>query len=467
LSADSATDEITPASTAPAWRRVGLGVLSASLPAGLIDEAVAATGVGQRRVRLLPARVVVLFVLACSLFGTDGYRQVWRQLVSGWPALARITPTRSAFTQARRRVGEAPLAYLFERVRGVQGAPGMPGVFLAGRRLVAWDGTKLHLADTEVNDAAFGRDRGGGTVAGYPRLWLLTLIECGTHAVIAAAFNGRDGEHTLARRLIGDLRPDMLLIVDRNFFGYQLWAAAAGTGAGLLWRVKLDRQLPVVRALPDGSWLSVLKPPAHRRGQPAIPVRVCEYTVTVTSTSPAGVSTRTERFRLVTNLLDADLLPAGQLADCYRQRWEAETGYQNLKTRQRGPKVVLRSRDPAGVRQETWAYLLTYQALRALISHTAAEHRLDTDQLSFLTCLRAARRHIINRAVHTRRDLTDALRRLADDLLDDQLDPRRPRSSPRAVKRPTSPYRSKKRTEPASTTTTYKITVTGPDQPTP
>ncbi|MDG4827811.1 IS4 family transposase [Solwaraspora sp. WMMD1047] len=448
-----------------AWQHIGLGVLSQSVPRELIDEAVAATGVTQRRVRLLPARVVVLFVLAMCLFSTDGYRQVWRLLVSGWPALARITPTTSAFSQARQRLGEAPLRYLFERVAGARGEPGMPGVFVAGRRVVAWDGTKLQTADSPANEAAFGRDAGGGgNTAGYPRLWLLTLIECGTHAVIGASF-GREAEMVQARALLPLLREDMLLVADRNFHGYDLWRAAEATGAGLLWRMKSNRHLPVVRALPDGSWISVIKPPpGRRRGtEPVITVRVIEYTVTVATTNRHGVTAcRTERYRLVTNLLCPQDITAGQLIDCYHQRWETENSYQNLKTHQRGSKVVLRSHDPTGVRQEMWAHLIVYQALRDLITTTAAEHHLDPDRLPFLTCLRLARRHVINTAITTSRDLTSALITVADELLDDQTGPRRSRSSPRAVKRPTSPYRGKKRTEPASTTATYTTNLTKP-----
>jgi hypothetical protein len=467
LATDSSTVAATPASTQPAWQRIGLGVLARSVPAQLIDQAVAATGVTQRRLRLLPARVVVVFVLALAVFSGEGYRQVWRQLVSGWPTLARITPTTSALSKARRRLGHAPLKYLFDRVAGVQGRPGMPGVFVAGWRLVAWDGTKLQVPDSDVNIAEFGYDRGGGgTEAGYPRLWLLTLIECGTHAVIAAAF-GRQAETVLARQLVHHLREDMLLIADRNFFGYDLWTAAHATNAGLLWRAKANRLLPVVKALPDGSWISTIKPPPHRRGYPPLTVRVVEYLATVTTTTPEGNTTcRTERYRLVTNLCDPALITAADLADCYRQRWESETTYRHLKTSQRGSKVVLRSRDPDGIRQEIWAYLITYQAIRDLITHTAAEAGLDTDRLSFTTCLHAVRRHIINTAIATIAQLTDALTTTADELLDDYRSPRRSRSAPRAVKRPRSAYQAKKRTNPATTTVTYNIALlTGQESP--
>jgi hypothetical protein len=155
--------------------------------------------------------------------------------------------------------------------------------------------------------------------------------------------------------------------------------------------------------------------------------------------TPAARRSRTCEVPPVSRRLDHHTITGPQLADCYHQRWEVETSHQHLKTRQRGPRVVLRSRDPAGVRQETWAYPITYQGLRELISRTAAQHRLDTDRLSFLTCLRAARRQLINRALHAADDLRTALGQLADDLLDDQLDLRRPRSSPARSNDPSRP----------------------------
>jgi hypothetical protein len=456
----------------PAWRQVGLGVLSQVLPGSLIDEAVAATGCAQQRVRLLPARLVVVFVLAMVVFSADSYCQVWRQVASGWSGLARLTPSRSAFTQARRRVGEAPLAWLFARVRGQRAPVGMAGVFWFGLRVVAWDGTMLQVPDSAANVAAFGRgSSGGGAAGGFPRLWLVMLVECGTRAVIDAAF-GRESEVVLAGRLIGSLRPGMLLLADRNFTAYQSWMQARAQGAHLIWRVKSDRLLPVVRVLPDGSWLSRITPPA-RRGRiaaladaTAIMVRVVEYTVTVATTDPHGQGgVRVESVRLMTSLLDPDHAPAAQLAACYAQRWEIETSYQDFKTRLRGPGAILRSHDPADVRQELWAYLTVYQALRQLITDTAAAHHVDADTLSFLTCLRVVRMKITNVAVVAGQALADAMTELIDHLLHDPVPPRRPRTSPRAVKRPHKSYRSKK-PDMTSTHTTYTINVIPAGTPT-
>ncbi|MGI5185832.1 IS4 family transposase [Dactylosporangium sp. CA-152071] len=420
--------------------------MSQVVPGSLIDEAVAATGVGQRRVRLLPARLVVLFVLAMVVFSGNGYTHVWRQMVSGWPGLARLAPTRSAFTQARRRLGEAPLAWLFTRLRGACGQAHTPGVFAFGLRKVAWDGTTITVPDSPGNAEAFGRSRGGGgNVGGYPRLWLNVLIECGTRAVVAAAF-GHGGEVALAGHLLGGLGPDMLLLADRNFCSYQLWQQARARGAHLLWRVKADRLLPVHHVLPDGSWLSRINPSRAERaaGATAITVRVVRYAITITTTGPHGRTSRREHVRLMTSLLDPDLASAADLAACYHERWEQETGYADLKTWLRGPDVILRSRQPQDVRQELWAHLIVYQTLRHLITDIATSQHLDPDTLSFLTCLRIIQLKITNLAIVAGQPMTEALLELEDHLLTEQIPTRRTRSSPRVVKRPTKPYPSKK-----------------------
>jgi hypothetical protein len=330
----------------PVWQRMGLGVLAEHVPASLVDQVLADTGRVQRRLRRLPARAVVWFVLALTLFHGQGYRSVWRELTHSEADDAPTPPT-PGLSQARRRVGSAPLAALFARLSGPQAAPGAVGAFLGGLRLVSWDATMLDVPDSPANQAAFIASRNTRGRGSYPKVRLLQLIECGTHAVIDAAF-GAVSEQVLARRVLSSLGAGMLLLGDRNFPSYQLWREAAGTGAHLLWRVKASTLLPRIATFTDGSYLAVLPRPGTR-GRLGIWVRVIEYTVTVTATTPHGASsTRVELFRLITTITNPHLATAAQLAQCYHQRWESETVYKSLKTHQRGPRQVLRSQDPTG-----------------------------------------------------------------------------------------------------------------------
>jgi hypothetical protein len=460
-----------------------LGVLTEQIPPAMVDEAVAETGRVQRRCRLLPARAVVYFVLGLCLFsgadatGPPGYRSVARSLTGGLRPVGGLRlPTSAALTRARQRLGAAPLQALFARIRGPLGQVGTPGVCAFGRRIVAWDGTGIDTADTAANAEAFGR---AGTshaeVAGHPQLRLLALIECGTHAVLAAAFDGFHAatEQALARRVLGGLAPGMLLLADRNFPGHVLWGAAAGTGADLAWRIKRNHVFVPVRRLADGSFLSVMGTPAEnvRHGQaraagrplPGPPeghlVRIVEYTVTVTA---ADGNRREEPFRLVTTLLDPLQAPAAELAALYHERWESELGYGELKTRLRGAAVILRSRSPELVRQEMFAFLVVYQALCALRVAAAQTAGIDPDRISFTITIRLARDQAGTQAAAIPGNLQQAVEQTITDLLDDQLPPRRSRTYER-IKRPpknTYPRRKHDHVRPPSKVS-YALTVTG------
>jgi hypothetical protein len=132
--------------------------------------------------------------------------------------------------------------------------------------------------------------------------------------------------------------------------------------------------LPVVQSLADGSYLSRIHPARdrHRHADPTI-VRVVEYRLD----DPGRAQATGTVDRLVTSILDPTAAPAAALAALYAQRWEIETALGELKTSQRGPGAVLRSRTPDGVRQEVWAHLLVHYALRRLVHQAASGQALD------------------------------------------------------------------------------------------
>ena len=319
----------------PVWQRMGLGVLAEQIPADLVDQVLADTGRVQRRLRRLPSRAVVWFVLALTLFHGQGYRSVWRELAHSGADDAS-TPSTPGLSQARRRVGPAPLGALFARLRGPQAAPGAAGAFLGALRLVSWDATMLDVPDSPANQAAFIASRNKRGRGAYPKVRLLQLIECGTHAVIDAAF-GAVSEQVLARQVLGSLGAGMLLLGDRNFPSYQLWHQAVATGAHLLWRVKASTLLPRVGTFTDGSYLAVLPRPGTG-GRLGIWVRVIEYSVTVTATTPDGATTtRVESFRLITTITDPHLATAAQLADCYHSAGNQKRSTSHSRPTNAGP----------------------------------------------------------------------------------------------------------------------------------
>jgi hypothetical protein len=374
---------------------VSIGVLTRVFPPDLVDRVVAEAGRMERRQRLLPARVVVYYVLGLALYSSSSYEEVMRMLVEGlsWQSGWRrpwSVPTKAALFQARRRLGSEPLRALFEAVAVPLAEPRTAGAFYRGCRLVSIDGTCLDAADTPANERAFGRPgsgRGEG-VGAFPQLRLVGLGECGTHALFAVAIGPlADDERALAGRLLGALEPGMLCLADRGFYSFELWNQARAAGAQLVWRTKSNHRLAVSERLSDGSYLSRLFASSDRRREDGVPVRVVEYEL-----DDPGRPANDTRYRLLTTILDPDQAPADELAPLYAQRWEFEGALDELKVHQRGPRVVLRSKTPDGVTQEAYGHLCVHYAIRWLMHAVALEHGHDPDRISFTRTLRAARR---------------------------------------------------------------------------
>ncbi|MCX5401288.1 IS4 family transposase [Streptomyces sp. NBC_00102] len=379
--------------------RIALGVLTRTFPPELVDEVITECGRGEQRTRLLPARVVLYFVLAMCLFFGQGYEEVARLLVHGleregrWAAVWRV-PTTAAIGRARLRLGPEPLRVLFARVCRPVAVARTQGAWYRQWRLVAVDGTVFDVPDTAANAQFFGRpgtSRGQGRSA-YPQARVAALAECGTHAVFAAEVGPLTVHETgLARRLFPALTKGMLLLADRGFCGLDLWRAAKAGGADLLWRVRSVVVLPVLETLADGSYVSeiVAARDNYRRADPER-VRVIEYVL-----GPRGGGTV---YRLITTLLDPDQAPAEELAAVYAQRWEIENTLDEIKNHQGIPGLVLRSRYPRGVEQEIFAFLLVHHALRDLMHQAALKADHDPDRVSFTRTLRVVRRHVTGQA---------------------------------------------------------------------
>jgi hypothetical protein len=405
--------------------QVSLGVLVSAVPRDAVDAAVAMFGVGAKRSDgKLPAHVTAYLTMALCLFSEDDYEEVatkvtgslssWGCWDAGWSV-----PTSSGITQARKRLGPKVLAEVFEQVAGPVATMSTRGAWLRGWRLLAIDGFDVDVPDTDANAAEFGYAGSGENRSAFPKARVVALAECGTHAFLAAEVGAFSvGEKTLANRLYPRLRSGELLTADRNFYSFTAWDLASRSGAGLLWRAPTGLGLPIVKILSDGTYLSVLTNPsirgARRRaaihataaeiaeqnteqaaGVPGAEldpteahlVRVVEYDVPDRDGNGTG-----ELIVLLTTILDPHAARADELACAYHQRWEEETGNDQLKTHLRGPGKILRSKLPELVHQEIWAWLLVHHATSDLITRAAHAADLDPDRISFTRALRITRR---------------------------------------------------------------------------
>lgn len=388
--------------------RIGIGVLTRLVPRDVVDDVLAETDRFERRRRLLPARVVVYYVMALCLFYGDAYEEVMRKLVGGLQFLRGwdttwFVPSASALCQARRRLGEEPMRALFDRVAQPMLPPGSGCGWFASLRVMSIDGVTLDLPDTPDNVEHFGRSRNAIADSPFPQARVVAMAECGSRAMVAAEIGPtRTGERELAWGFLDRVDEHMLVLADRGFYGYEFWQQVRARGAQLLWRIPAMVKLPVYEQLPDGSYRSSLAPRSMRsdiaRGKRRsieryeIPVRVLEYTITNRG------SDKPETIRLITSIMDHELAPAAELAALYHQRWEIEMALDEIQTHQMGRPRVLRSRSTQLVRQEIWALLLTHYAIRHLIFESAVDTDSELDRISFMRSLRLIRRQVTDQA---------------------------------------------------------------------
>lgn len=366
-----------------ATQHLGFGMLALCFPMRKIQEILRDSGKASRRIRDLPAEVVVFYVIALSLFPGVAYESVLEWLITGlqWLGDGRFrVNSKGALSRARTRLGAEPLRRIHERLAPPVNDESLPGCCWKGHHLVGIDGTTLAVQDTPSNDLAFGRSSNQHGKAVWPLARFVALAELGTHMVFAAQLGGyHDGETSLAAKVLRHLRPGMLCLADRLFPGYDLWQQAAATGAHLLWRAKTGLVLNRVEDLSDGSWLAEWRPYGAKAGDGRKQlVRVVEYKLR----EPDGDATA-ETYRLITTLLDETVADARELAGLYPERWEIELTIKEGKTVLRNGQVTLRSKTPELVRQEFWGLLLAHYLVRKMMAGAASGRGIDPDTLSY------------------------------------------------------------------------------------
>jgi hypothetical protein len=374
---------------------ISAGVLASVCPRTLIEEVLAETGKASQRERLLPAPAVVYYVMALALWREAPLEEVLRVVCEGLQWLSDgkagvVQASKSAISQARSRLGPEVMQQLAQRVLHPLAPPDAPGAWYRGLRVMAVDGSCMEVADEAANAAFFGYPAASRGQSAFPQARVLGLVECGTHAVVAAGIApyGRSEIAMATDLLPAHLKPDMLALADRNFYSFKLWQATCATGAKLAWRVKSTLGLPVQKALSDGSYLSTVFDSADRARASGQTVRVIDYTLQDSATPTQ------ESYRLVTNILDPDAAPALELAALYHERWEIEGVFDELKTHLRSNSTVLRSKTPELVQQELWGLLLAHFAIRQLMTQAAWPRGLDPDRLSFTHAVRVIKRKL-------------------------------------------------------------------------
>ena len=420
-----------------------LAGLTQVISAEAVREALEGTDRDNPRACLLSHEVMTWILLAMGVLTDLPIRSVYqhaRRLKPGDPI-----PTRGAFCLARQRLGPAPLRALFHRVVRPLTDDQTPGATFGGLRLVGIDGTKLDVPDTPANEAAFGRPSGGRGDGAFPQIHKLSLVELGSRAELAFVVKPcHRNEAVIAWGLRRHVGPGMLVLADREFFGFPLWKAYLERGCQLLWRGKSNFVLEPIEVLSDGSYLAKIYPRPRDRehDRRGIVIRVIKYMLD----DPQRNEHQAVHI-LLTSLMDPEAFPAVDLILCYHQRWEQELMYDEQKTHHdpvRASKAAqLRSGTPAGVVQELYALSLGHFVTQTLRVEAARIEGIDPDRISFTGTLRVLRCRLPECNSRCRESFDAWLKSLLWEIGEQRIEPRRIRVNPRVVKHQVSNYGKK------------------------
>ena len=423
-------------------RPESLSALAAHLPREWIEKALSATGTATLRRRRLPAEQVIWLVLGMALFRNRSIVDVVDKLDLALPSARHGAVAPSAVPQARARLGEEPMAWLFAHSGRKWAHESARRAPWRGLALYAVDGTLLRVPDTAENRAHFGTADGRGPGA-YPMTRVVCLMAVRSHLLAAARFGEyRAAEQPMAADLWPEIPDNSLTILDRNFVSPLSLLPIENGGSARHWLTRATSRMKwrVVEQFAPGDCLVEMVVSADAREKaPSLPetwtARAIEY-------QRKGFPPQT----LLTSMRDAKQFPAREVVRLYHERWEIELGYDELKTEVLDREEAIRSKRPAAVAQELWGILLAYNLVRLEMERIADEAGVEPTRISFVAAYRLICDEWLWSTVASPGAIPRHLRELRANVVRLVLPTRRSRSFPRAVKVKLSSYPVKRST---------------------
>jgi len=420
----------------------------ASLDPDWIDEALQATGTATIRRRRLPAEQVVWLVIGMCLFRELSMRELVATLDLALPGSRGIRVAPSSIVQARERLGDEPLRWLFERTASVWAHQSARAHAWRGLAIYGADGTTVRVPDSQENRTHFGgQDTRWDSTSGYPLVRLVTVMALRSHILAGAQFGPYRTDERVYAEGLWPLIPDQsLTIVDRHFLAARTLIGIERRGAQRHWltRSKANTVYKRVKRFAVGDELVELNVSGEaRRKDPSLPktwrMRAIRY-------RRRGFKPQT----LLTSLVDAKRYPAAEIVELYHERWEIELGYNEVKRVMLAREESTRSKSPRGVAQELWGLGVAYNLVRYEAERVAADAGVAPTRISFVAALNFIETALRTWGTESAGRIPERLQRLREDLSHFVLPERRPRSYPRAVKIKMSNYARKRPTTTAS-----------------
>lgn len=403
-----------------------------------IEEALQLAGTATIRRRRLPAEQVIWLVIGMALYRNIPIERVVDDLGLALPDEKQTLVAKSGITQARQRLKEEPLEYLFATTAAEWATRSASGDRWHGLSLYGMDGTTMRVADSPENRAAFDGQNTHRGPSGYPQVRVVALMALRSHLLSAFRFaDYGTGETTLAREIFHEIPERSLTIVDRNFLVAKdlMWWESSGDRHWLT-RAKKNTNYAVVEKLGRNDQLVVIE--VHQDGLPR------QWLMRAIDYKREGHAPST----LLTSLLDAKEYPAKELVALYHERWECELAYDELKTHMLDRQETIRSRTVEGVHQELWGIAIAYNLVRLEMERAAKELGVSPTRISFVAALHIYREEMRWIVAAARRMTTgtipNQLSRMRQQMKRLVLPERRERSYPRAVKVKMSNYGRKR-----------------------
>ncbi|MGA4112190.1 IS4 family transposase [Ralstonia nicotianae] len=415
-----------------------LSRLAEHLPYEWIERAVTATGTASIRRRRLPAEQVVWLVIALAMYRHWSISEVVDSLDLALPNESAALVSKSAITQARERIGQAPLAWLFKRTAQAWTLQDGARHAIKGLSLWAIDGTTLRTADSPANREHFGaQGYASGKVASYPQVRAVTLTAIPTHLVADIRFGRYDtNEMVYAKDLLPEIPDDSLTVFDRGFVSAEILCSLTMNGRNrhFLIPAKSNTRWEVIAGSAEDAMVRMRTSPQARKKCPQLP----EYW---DARAVRTIDARGRERVLLTSLTDRRRFKPSDLAACYSRRWQIETSYQELKQSMLGMELTLRSRTVERVYQEIWGALIAYNLIRREIACAAQEAKLAPADISFVRALHTIQHEMMWAALTPAyAKLPDCLKRLRERLKSLPNEKRPGRSCNRVVKSRPSRY---------------------------
>jgi hypothetical protein len=420
----------------------------ASLDPEWIDEALQATGTATIRRRRLPAEQVVWLVIGMCLFRDLSMRELVATLDLALPGSRGIRVAPSSIIQARQRLGDEPLRWLFERTAAAWGHASARAHAWRGLAVYGADGTTVRVPDSAENRAHFGgQDTRWDSTSGYPLVRLVTLMALRSHILAGARFGAyARSEGALASELWPLLPDHSLAIVDRGFLSARILLGIERGGIQRHWLTRAKSTLASTRI------------ERFAVGDELIELNVSKEARQKDQSMPATWRMRAIRYQrrgfrpqiLLTSLLDPKRYPAAEIVALYHERWEIELGYNEVKRVMLAREESTRSKSPRGVAQELWGLGIAYNLVRYEAERVAADAGVPPTRVSFVAALNFIESALRTWGTESAGRLPERLQRLREDLAHFVLPERRERSYPRAVKIKMSNYARKRPAKPSS-----------------